>query len=79
MFLMILMTIGLPILVYFDDEGGRLPAGIMFGIIATMKFSLSSKGILIKYNKYDELYISPEDQDQFIKELQEKNTTIKVV
>lgn len=122
------MTIGLPILVYFDDKGGKLPSVIMFGIIATIaafifslpattqytfekeslncrssflkrdipyssitkierhkglyagwKFSLSSKGLLIKYNKYDELYISPKDQDQFIRDLQEKNTAIKVV
>lgn len=128
MVLMFLMTIGLPMLVYFDDEGGMLPAMIMFGIIVTIaaliislpatthytfdkdslicrssflkrtipyssitkieqhkglyagwKFSLSSKGILIKYKKYDELYISPEDQDQFIQDLQEKNLAIKVV
>ena len=122
------MTIGLPILVYFDDKGGKLPSVIMFGIIATIaafifslpatthytfendslicrssflkrdipyssitkieqhkglyagwKFSLSSKGLLINCNKYDELYISPKDQDQFIRDLQEKNTAIKVV
>ena len=122
------MTIGLPILVYFDDKGGKLPSVIMFGIIATIaafifslpattqytfekeslncrssflkrdipyssitkierhkglyagwKFSLSSKGLLINYNKYDELYISPKDQNQFIRDLQEKNTAIKVV
>lgn len=128
MIIMVLLTIGLPILVYFDDEGGKLPVVIMFGIVGTIaglifslpgtthytfekdslicrssflkrtipyssinkigkqkglyagwKFSLSSKGLLIAYNKYDELYISPTDQEQFIEDLKRSNPSIEVL
>lgn len=122
---MALMMVGLPIVVYFDDEGGKLPAAIMLCVVGTIallilslpktthytfeedalicrssflkrtityssitkisehkglyagwKFSLSSKGLLVHYNKFDELYISPEDQDQFIQDLLSFNPTI---
>ncbi len=32
-----------------------------------LKLALARKGIIIKYNKYDEIYISPKDKDTFIK------------
>ncbi len=43
-----------------------------------LKLALARKGIIIKYNKYDEIYISPKDKDSFIKELQKINSRIEV-
>ncbi|MBD1391534.1 PH domain-containing protein [Mucilaginibacter glaciei] len=42
------------------------------------KPSLSTKGIIINYNKYDDIFISPKKIDQFIKALKTINPNIKV-
>lgn len=36
------------------------------------------KGLIIKYNKYDELYISPKTNDSFIAEILKFNSDIKI-
>jgi hypothetical protein len=43
------------------------------------KPALARKGIIIKYNKYDDIYVSPERQEEFIQELLAINPQIKVV
>ncbi len=43
-----------------------------------IKASLSTKGIIIKFNKWDDIYISPSDADQFISELKAINPEIKI-
>ena len=40
--------------------------------------ALSLDRIAIFYNKYDEVYISPKDRDNFIKDLLEINPTIEI-
>lgn len=42
-----------------------------------LKPSLSTKGILVKYNKWDDIYISPVDIDRFIAALKNINPNIK--
>lgn len=49
----------------------------VFGIIG-IKPALSTNGILICYNKYDEVYISPENKRDFIAELHRYNAAIKL-
>lgn len=44
-----------------------------------MKPALATNGIIVKYNKYDEVYLSPRDKDAFIKELLKFNGNIKIV
>lgn len=44
-----------------------------------IKPSLSTKGILIKYNKWDDIYISPVDIDRFIAALKNVNPNIKTI
>lgn len=44
-----------------------------------LKPALASKGVIIKYNKYDEIYFSPIDNKAFINELLKINPEIKVV
>ena len=44
-----------------------------------IKPSLSTKGIIIKYNKWDDIYISPIDIDRFIGELKNVNPSIKTI
>lgn len=48
------------------------------GIIVptTWKPALSHHGLIINYNKYDDIYISPEKTNIFIKELQKINPNI---
>lgn len=48
------------------------------GIIVptTWKPALSHHGLIINFNKYDDIYISPEKTDIFIKELQKINPNI---
>jgi uncharacterized membrane protein YjfL (UPF0719 family) len=53
------------------DVGNSLYAG--------MKMSLALKGIIIYFNKYDEIYISPENQNEFVKELLVKNSEIEII
>ncbi len=38
----------------------------------------SNKGLIIKYNKYDEIYISPNTNEAFIKKILELNDEIKI-
>lgn len=43
-----------------------------------IKPALARNGLIIKYNKYDEIYISPNTNESFIKKLLELNGEIKV-
>jgi hypothetical protein len=51
------------------------------GIIVpvTWKLGLSHIGIIITYNKYDDIYISPENVDLFINDLVAINPTIEII
>ena len=42
------------------------------GIYAGVKFSTAWKGIIVHYNKYDELLISPENEELFIAKIHER-------
>lgn len=42
------------------------------GIYAGIKFSTSWKGLVVHYNKFDEILISPENDEFFIEKLNEK-------
>ena len=42
------------------------------GIYTGVKFSTAWKGIIVHYNKYDELLISPENEEIFIVKIQER-------
>ncbi len=42
------------------------------------KPALARKGIILKYNKYDDIYISPKDKEQFIAELLKRNNNIQI-
>ena len=44
-----------------------------------IKPALAGNGLLIKYNKYDELYVSPKTNKQFINKLLEINKNIKII
>ncbi len=44
-----------------------------------LKPALSSKGCIIKYRKWDDIYLSPENQELFNAELLKVNPAIKVV
>lgn len=43
-----------------------------------IKPALARKGLIIKYNKHDEIYISPSTNERFIKKLLELNGEVKV-
>lgn len=43
-----------------------------------LKLSLNHKGIVIRYNKYDDIYISPKELSSFIKELNKINPEILI-
>ena len=43
-----------------------------------LKPATARKGLIIKYRKFDEIYISPETNDEFISQLLEINDTIKI-
>lgn len=43
-----------------------------------IKPALGSKGLTVHYNKFDDLYISPQDKEKFITELLKINPEIKV-
>ena len=43
-----------------------------------LKLSLSIKGIVVHYGKYEEIFISPQEQEKFLEMLQEKNPTISI-
>ncbi|GAB2618028.1 PH domain-containing protein [Belliella aquatica] len=43
-----------------------------------VKPALASKGLIIKYNKYDDVYLAPENNDEMIADLLEINPEIKL-
>lgn len=43
-----------------------------------IKPALAKNGLIIKFNKYDEIYIAPENNDELISDLIKLNTEIKV-
>lgn len=43
-----------------------------------IKPSTARKGLVIKYKKYDEIYISPDSNDAFIKEILKLKANIKI-
>lgn len=44
----------------------------------SLKPALSMNGLVVKYNRYDDMYISPDKAEDFIAELQKINPNIKV-
>ncbi|MBW3466763.1 PH domain-containing protein [Arthrospiribacter ruber] len=44
-----------------------------------LKPALASKGILIRYNKFDEIYIAPKNNQEFINSILSLNPSIKVL
>jgi hypothetical protein len=73
----------------FHYRSGPFSGNILIGSIreirksnslsfAGIKPALSTSGLVIFYNKYDELFISPEDKKTFIEELQRYNPSIKL-
>ena len=50
------------------------------GIIVpvTFKPALNTKGLIIHYNSYDDIYISPKQEDLFLEELLKINSNIEV-
>lgn len=42
------------------------------------KFGLSKGGVIIQYNEYDEVYISPEDNEKFCKALKRIHSDIEI-
>lgn len=43
-----------------------------------LKPALATKGLIIKYNRWDEIYISPEKETVFLEELLKVNPKIKI-
>jgi len=44
-----------------------------------VKPALSTKGLIIKYNKYDEIYIAPESNEDLISDLLKLNKEIAII
>lgn len=44
-----------------------------------IKPALAQKGLIIKFNRYDEVYIAPVDNDEIISDLLKINSDIKIV
>ncbi|MGY5847402.1 PH domain-containing protein [Salegentibacter sp. HM20] len=44
-----------------------------------LKPALAKKGLIIKYNKYDEIYISPESNESFVQKIREINPGINII
>lgn len=44
-----------------------------------LKPATASKGLIIKYNKFNEVYISPKTNNSFIKEILKHNSSIKII
>ena len=44
-----------------------------------IKPALARKGLIIKYNNYDEIYVAPENNDEMISDLLKINSEIKIV
>jgi hypothetical protein len=47
-------------------------------LFAGLKLSLASKGMVIYYNKGSELFITPENEEEFIEDLRFKNNSIEI-
>lgn len=47
-------------------------------VSATLKPALGTKGLIIKYNTYDDIYVSPRDKQKFIESLLELNPMIEI-
>ena len=45
----------------------------------SLKPSLSSTGLIVFYNKFDEIYISPKDREGFILEIVDRNPNIEII
>ncbi|MGO3182207.1 MAG: PH domain-containing protein [Aequorivita sp.] len=45
---------------------------------AGLKPATAQKGLIVKYNKYNEIYISPKNNDSFIAELLKLNSRIEI-
>ena len=64
---------------------GRIEIEKIFEIIkgkslwVGMKPAIARKGLIIKYNKYDEIYISPESNELFVNKIKEINPKINIV
>jgi hypothetical protein len=43
-----------------------------------IKPALAGKGLIIKYNKYEEIYVAPESNDEMISDLLKINSEIKI-
>lgn len=48
-------------------------------IPVTFKPALSDKGLIIQYNKYDDIYISPKQEFSFLETLVNTNPNIKII
>jgi hypothetical protein len=48
-------------------------------VYSFLKPALGSYGLTIRYNKFDDIYISPKEKEKFIAELLKINPAIKVV
>jgi hypothetical protein len=46
---------------------------------AGLKPALATKGLIVKYNKYDDIYLSPKDADGFVEALIQINPAIKIM
>ena len=65
---------------------GSVPVSAMHEIVrhskglhsCSLKPALALKGLIIKYNRWDDMFVSPENAGQFIAELQAINPDIKV-
>ena len=44
-----------------------------------LKPATASNGLIIKYNSFDELYISPDSNDEFITEILKLNNNIEII
>ena len=44
-----------------------------------IKPALARKGLIIKYNKYDKIYVAPENNDEMISDLLKINSEIKIL
>ncbi len=43
-----------------------------------LKPALANKGIIVKYNRYDEIYIAPENNEELVQDLKTLNPTIEI-
>ena len=50
-----------------------------FFVSAILKPALGSHGILVSYNKFDVIYISPKDKEAFLVELLKINPHIQII